>query len=73
MIKAYNIRQPPTGLMLNSDRGLQYNSKIYRRLLANYSVRASMGNVGACCINVVIERLFGSLKHDSRLKDHNQP
>lgn len=33
MIKAYNLRQPPKGLVFHSDRGSQYTSKQYRQLL----------------------------------------
>lgn len=71
MMKACNLRQPPTGLVFHSDRGSQYTSKQYRKLLANYGVRASMGDVGACwCLLVLvgIERFFGSLKHNWLLK-----
>lgn len=67
-IKAYNARNPPAGLVFHSDRGSQYTSKKYRRLLDKRSVRASMGDVGACWDNAVVERFFGSLKHDWILK-----
>ncbi len=33
-----------------------------------YGMRASMGDVGACWDNAVVERFFGSLKHDWLLK-----
>ena len=68
MIKAVNLRQPKTGLVFHSDRGSQYTSKWYRGLLKRYGVRASMGDVGACWDNAVVERFFGSLKHDWLLK-----
>ena len=68
MMKAYNLRQPPKGLVFHCDRGSQYTSKQYRKLLANYGIRASMGDVGACWDNAVVERVFGSLKHDWLLK-----
>lgn len=68
MMKAYNLRQPPKGLVFHSDRGSQYTSKHYRGLLANYGIRGSMGDVGACWDNAVVERFFGSLKHDWLLK-----
>jgi len=68
MIKAYNLRQPPNGLVFHSDRGSQYTSKQYRKLLTEYGIRASMGDVGACWDNAVVERFFGSLKHDWILK-----
>ena len=64
MIMAYNLRQPPRGLVFHSDRGSQYTSKRYRRLLKSYGVRSSMGDVRACWDNAVVERFFGSLKHD---------
>ena len=74
MTKAHNLRQPAKGLVFHSDRGSQYTSKSYRNLLTRYSVRASMGAVGACwCLlvpvgacwdNAVVERFFGSLKQD---------
>jgi len=68
MIKAYNLRQPPEGLVFHSDRGSQYTSKRYRKLLKSYGIRASMGGVGACWDNAVVERFFGILKHDWILK-----
>ena len=68
MMKAYNLRQPTKGLVFHSDRGSQYTSNRYRRLLSDYGIRASMGDVGACWDNAVVERFFGSLKHDWLLK-----
>ncbi len=64
MIMAYNLRQPPFGLVFHSDRGSQYTSKHYQSLLNEYGIRVSMGDVGACWDNAVVERFFGSLKHD---------
>ena len=70
LMKAYNLRQPPKGLVFHSDRGSQYTSKHYRKLLQSYGIRASMGDVGACWDNAVVERFFGSLKHDWLFKVH---
>lgn len=67
-MKAYNLRQPPKGLVFHSDRGSQYTSKHYRKLLAGYGVSASIGDVGTCWDNAVVEQFFGSLKHDWLLK-----
>jgi len=64
LIKAVNIRQPGKGLVFHSDRGSQYTSKHFRKLLDAYGLRVSMGDVGACYDNAVVERFFGSLKHD---------
>ncbi|KZZ01800.1 hypothetical protein A3746_34535, partial [Oleibacter sp. HI0075] len=64
--------QPTRGLVFHSDRGSQYTSKAFAKLLKGYGVRASMGDVGACWDNAVVERFFGSLKHDWLFKV-NQP
>ena len=53
LIKAYNLRQPPKGLVFHSDRGSQYTSRRYRKLLKSYGMRSSMGDVGACWDNAV--------------------
>ena len=37
-------------------------------MLTSYGLRSSMGDVGACWDNAVVERFFGSLKHDWILK-----
>ena len=68
LIKAVNLRQPKPGQVFHSDRGSQYTSRFYRKLLSTYGIRASMGSVGACWDNAVVERFFGSLKHDWILK-----
>ncbi len=68
LTKAYHLRQPDKGLVFHSDRGSQYTSKTYRKLLKSYGMRSSMGDVGACWDNAVVERFFGSLKHDWILK-----
>ena len=68
MMKAYNLRQPPKGLVFHSDRGSQYTSRRFGKLLSAYGIRPSMGDVGACWDNAVVERFFGSLKHDWLLK-----
>jgi putative transposase len=64
MIEAYNLRRPSKGLVFHSDRGSQYTSRLYSQLLEGYGVRASMGDVGTCWDNAMVERFFGSLKHD---------
>jgi len=70
MVRAYNLRQPKRGIVFHSDRGSQYTSKRFRNLLSGYGIRSSMGSVGACWDNAVVERFFGSLKHDWILKVH---
>jgi putative transposase len=68
LIKADNLRQPKQGLVFHSDRGSQYTSNRFGKLLRGFGIRASMRDVGACWDNAVVERFFGSLKHDWILK-----
>ncbi|MFT7260717.1 MAG: putative transposase [Glaciecola sp.] len=63
-LNAHRLWQPPKGLVFHSDRGSQYTSKRFGKLLKELNCRASMGDVGACWDNAVVERFFGSLKHD---------
>ena len=65
---AHRLRQSPIGLVFHSDSGSQYTGKRFRALLKPLNCRASMGEVGACWDNAVVERLFGSLKHDWLMK-----
>ena len=58
--------------MFHSDRGSQYTSESFAKLLKGYDMKASMGDVGAYWDNAVVERFFGSLKHDWLFKV-NQP
>lgn len=64
MSRAIAIRGAHKGLVFHSDRGSQYTSKRFGKLLRQHGIRASMGDVGACWDNAVVERFFGSLKHD---------
>lgn len=66
--QAYHTRKPSSGLVFHSDRGSQYTSQEYRELLQRFDITPSMGDVGACWDNAVVERFFGSLKHDWILK-----
>jgi len=61
---AINIRRPKAGLMFHSDRGSQYTSGRFSRLLNKYKITASMSSVGTCLDNAVVERFFGSLKNE---------
>ena len=69
LMQAYNLRNPPTGLVVHTDRGAQYTSKCFQALLSSYGLRSSMGDVGACWDNAVMERFWGSLKHEWVLID----
>ena len=65
---ALTLRKPARGVMFHSDRGSQYTSKQFQKLLRKHGIVASMSSVGACLDNAVVERFFGSLKHEWLLK-----
>lgn len=64
LMKAYNLRNPPHGLVMHTDRGSQYTGNNFQSMLKSYGLRSSMGDVGACWDNAVMERFWGSLKHE---------
>lgn len=64
LMKAYNLRNPPRGLVVHTDRGSQYTGGRFQSMLKCYGLRSSMGDVGACWDNAVMERFWGSLKHE---------
>ena len=57
-------RRPKAGLIVHSDRGPQYASKVYRRLLKAHGFVGSMSRKGDCWDNAVVESFFGSLKQE---------
>ena len=48
----------------HSDRGVQYASRAFRRLLKAYGIEGSMSRKGDCWDNAVVESFFGSLKSE---------
>jgi len=65
---AITLRKPERGLIFHSDRGSQYTSKRFGKLLKKHDIKASMSGKGACWDNAVVERFFGSLKNEWLLK-----
>jgi transposase InsO family protein len=59
---ALRIRRPPTGCVHHSDRGTQYASEIYRRLLADHGLVGSMGRRGNPYDNANAESFMKTLK-----------
>jgi putative transposase len=51
-----------TGLIFHSDRGSQYASEDFRKVLEHCSITPSMSRKGNCWDNACAETLFGSLK-----------
>jgi len=55
-------RQPAPGLLFHSDRGSQYCSDDFQKMLKTYAMVSSMSRKGNCWDNSVAESFFGSLK-----------
>ena len=55
-------RRPEAGLMAHSDRGGQYASEHYQRVLGEAGIACSMSGVGQCWDNAPVESFFGRLK-----------
>lgn len=55
-------RRPRTGLIFHSDRGSQYCSNGFQKLLHDHHMTSSMSRKGDCWDNSVAESFFGTLK-----------
>lgn len=69
IIDAFNVavsrRQVEPGLILHSDRGVQYRSGEYQYLLIQKKIRPSMSRKGNCWDNAAMESFFARLKVES--------
>ncbi len=59
---AIRRRMPAPGLLFHSDRGSQYCSKNFQKMLNTLGMVSSMSRKGNCWDNAVAESFFGSLK-----------
>ncbi len=59
---AIHRRRPQAGLLTHSDRGSQYASDHYQRVLSAEGITCSMSEVGQCWDNAPVESFFGRLK-----------
>ena len=62
--RAITIRQPSAGLIHHSDRGSQYCSGDYQKLLGSLGIIASMSGKGNCYDNAMVETVFKTIKSD---------
>jgi transposase InsO family protein len=69
-------RVPGDGLVAHSDRGSQYASDHYQRVLGRHGIVCSMSRVAQCWDNAPVESFFASLKrelvHDERYTTREQ-
>jgi transposase InsO family protein len=61
---AVQRRLPGEGLLAHSDRGSQYASDHYQRLLGKHGIECSMSGVGQCWDNAPAESFFATLKKE---------
>ena len=59
---AVTHRNPSEGLIVHSDRGSQYTSESFRKLLRAYRMVQSMSSSGNCYDNAITESFFHTLK-----------
>jgi len=62
--RAIVLRRPPAGLIHHSDRGSQYCSGDYQRLLRDHGFVASMSGRGNCYDNAMVETVFKTIKSE---------
>ena len=66
IIEAFNMaiscRNIEKGVVLHSDRGVQYRAHEYQQLLKDHGVQCSMSRKGNCWDNAVAESFFSRLK-----------
>jgi transposase InsO family protein len=68
--RALAARQPAPGLIQHSDRGSQYASRRYRKVLLDHEAACSMSRAGDCYDNAVAESFFASLKKECLSRSH---
>jgi transposase InsO family protein len=67
--KATTTRRPKPGLIFHSDRGSQYTSAEFRRLLAKTGILQSFSRPRQCWDNAVAESFFSTLKTELIYED----
>jgi putative transposase len=69
---AIQRRLPGKELVAHSDRGSQYASEHYQRLLGKHGIACSMSGVGQCWDNAPMESFFASLKKELTHQENYQ-
>jgi putative transposase len=62
LLRAVENTKPPKGLLHHSDKGSQYCSHEYRRMLEGLGMKASMSGTGNCFDNAPMESFWATLK-----------
>jgi transposase InsO family protein len=59
---AISLRDPDATAIVHSDRGSQFRSHAYQRVLRDAQLRGSMGRAGTCADNAAMESFFSLLQ-----------
>lgn len=59
---AIALRQPPKGIIHHTDRGRQYCSHVYQKILRQHGFKVSMSGKGSCYDNAAVETFFETIK-----------
>jgi transposase InsO family protein len=70
LLCALDRRRPQVGLIIHSDRGIQYACDAFRTLLIKNCFRQSMSRKGDCWDNAVAESFFATLKTELIYRYH---
>jgi putative transposase len=63
-LKAYWQRKPQKGVIFHSDRGSQYTSKDFQKVLRNLKITQSLSRKANCLDNTVAESCFHTVKQE---------
>ena len=55
-------REPESGLIFHTDRGVEYTAHVFRNELKKYGIRPSVNRIGKCTDNGHMESFFHTLK-----------
>lgn len=64
LLMAVRIKRPEPGLIHHSDRGSQYCSPKYQKLLKQFGMKSSMSRKGNCYDNASMESFWGTMKNE---------
>ena len=70
MKMAINLREDFEGVIMHTDRGSQYCSKVFQKLLEAEGIRSSMSKKGDCYDNACSESFFHTLKVEAIHGEH---
>jgi transposase InsO family protein len=68
--RAITARQPPVALIHHTDRGGQYASSRYRKMLNRADMLQSMSRAGDCYDNAFMESCYGTIKTELEMTEY---